>query len=42
MNPEWVNLAKKQLKGKDPEELLWYTQEDIVVKPIYTKEDVKK
>src|SRR5258705_200070 len=43
MDPEWAELAKKELKGKDPaDELLWYTNEDIVIKPLYTKEDTKK
>lgn len=42
LDPEWAALAKKQLKGKDPEqELLWYTSEDITLKPIYTKKDVE-
>lgn len=42
LNPEWVTLAKKQLKGKDPsEKLLWKTPEGITIKPIYTKDDVK-
>jgi len=39
---EWVALAKKQLKGKNPEEeLLWYTNEDITLKPLFTKKDVE-
>lgn len=43
LDPEWVALAKKQLKGKNPEdELMWYTSEDITLKPIYTKKDVEK
>ncbi|XP_046655218.1 methylmalonyl-CoA mutase, mitochondrial-like [Daphnia pulicaria] len=42
LDPEWTALAKKQLKGKNPEEeLLWYTSEDITLKPIYTKKDVE-
>ncbi|OXA56817.1 Methylmalonyl-CoA mutase, mitochondrial [Folsomia candida] len=41
LDPEWSTLAKKQLKGKDPETLLWYTYEDVVVKPLYTKDDTK-
>ena len=40
LDPEWVALAKKQLKGKNPEEeLLWYTSEDITLKPLYTQKD---
>ena len=28
LDPEWVELAKKQLRGKDPEETLtWHTAE---------------
>jgi methylmalonyl-CoA mutase len=42
LDPEWSALAKKQLKGKDPESLLWHTYEDVVVKPLYTQEDVRK
>lgn len=43
MDPEWSELAKKELKGKEPEdELLWYTNEDIVIKPLYTADDTKK
>ncbi|KAK2727791.1 hypothetical protein QYM36_008322 [Artemia franciscana] len=35
-------MAKKQLKGKEPEhELLWYTNENIVIKPIYTHKDIE-
>lgn len=42
LDPEWAALAKKQLKGKDPEEeLLWYTSEDITLKPIYTQKDIE-
>lgn len=43
MDKEWSELAKKELKGKEPEdELLWYTNEDIVIKPLYTADDTKK
>ena len=28
------------MKGKDPDKLLWHTQEGITIKPIYTKEDI--
>ncbi|ODN06153.1 Methylmalonyl-CoA mutase, mitochondrial [Orchesella cincta] len=42
MDPEWSELAKKELKGKAPaDELLWYTNEDVVIKPLYTTEDTK-
>lgn len=37
--PEWVNLAKKQLKGKNPEDLIWRTPEGLNIKPVYTQAD---
>ena len=37
----WGETAKKQMKGKEPDTLLWYTQEGIVIKPIYTSKDVE-
>ncbi|KNC99720.1 methylmalonyl-CoA mutase, mitochondrial [Spizellomyces punctatus DAOM BR117] len=40
MNQEWVDLVKKELKGKDPIDLTWNTSEGIPVKPLYTKADV--
>lgn len=39
IHPEWASLAKKQLKGKNPEDLIWHTPEGINVKPVYTKAD---
>lgn len=39
LHPEWANLAKKQLKGKNPEDLIWRTPEGINIKPVYTKAD---
>lgn len=40
LNPEWAALAKKQLKGIDPEETLtWKTPEGIYIKPLYSKAD---
>ncbi|XP_048842197.1 methylmalonyl-CoA mutase, mitochondrial [Brienomyrus brachyistius] len=39
LHPEWAKLAKKQLKGKDPEELMWHTPEGISIKPVYTGAD---
>ncbi len=38
---DWRELATKQLKGKDPDELTWQTAEDIPVRPLYTAEDVE-
>ncbi|MEW7007314.1 methylmalonyl-CoA mutase [Lentilitoribacter sp. EG35] len=37
---DWLELTKKELKGKDPESLNWQTPENITVKPLYTDEDV--
>ena len=40
MDSEWESLAKKQLKGKDPEETLtWKTLEGLKVKPLFTSSD---
>jgi len=39
LHPEWSALAKKALKGKDPEVLTWHTAEGIDIKPVYTKQD---
>ncbi|RUS20804.1 methylmalonyl-coenzyme A mutase [Endogone sp. FLAS-F59071] len=50
LHPEWVAMASKELKGKDPAEVLtWHTAEasscrsswgGLDVKPVYTKADV--
>ena len=39
LHPEWAALAKKQLKGKNPEDLIWRTPEGLNIKPVYTKAD---
>ncbi|KAI9098651.1 methylmalonyl-CoA mutase [Phlyctochytrium arcticum] len=40
LHPEWSELVKKEIKGKDAEETLtWKTSEGIAVKPVYTKAD---
>jgi len=39
LHPEWSALARKALKGKDPEVLTWQTAEGIKIKPVYTKSD---
>ncbi|XP_078485777.1 methylmalonyl-CoA mutase, mitochondrial-like [Ciona intestinalis] len=40
LNKEWAALAKKQLRGSDPEDkLTWKTPEGISLKPLYSKED---
>jgi methylmalonyl-CoA mutase len=38
---KWAELAKKQMKGRSPEELVWETPEGIKVKPLYTAEDIE-
>lgn len=40
-HPEWLKLVQKELKGTDPDKLIWNTAEGIAVKPLYTEEDVK-
>ena len=37
---DWAELAKKELKGKGPEQLTWTTPEGIDVKPLYTADDL--
>ncbi|SET87232.1 methylmalonyl-CoA mutase [Oceanicella actignis] len=37
----WRELARKELKGRDPDELIWRTPEGIDVKPLYTEEDLE-
>ena len=38
---DWQNLANKELKDKDLRKHYWETPEGIIVKPLYTEEDVK-
>ncbi|MFV0475262.1 MAG: methylmalonyl-CoA mutase family protein, partial [Pikeienuella sp.] len=35
----WRALAGKELKGRDPDELIWKTPEGVDVKPLYTEAD---
>jgi methylmalonyl-CoA mutase len=37
---DWRALASKDLKGADPDTLIWETPEGIPVKPLYTEEDL--
>ncbi|MEO5615989.1 MAG: methylmalonyl-CoA mutase family protein, partial [Cypionkella sp.] len=37
----WKALAAKEMKGGDPETLVWDTLEGIAVKPLYTAADVE-
>ncbi|WP_112321661.1 methylmalonyl-CoA mutase [Oceanibium sediminis] len=39
--PNWTELARKELKGRDPEALVWNTAEGIAVKPLYTQDDLE-
>jgi len=39
--PKWKELASKELRGKPVESLNWKTPEGIVVKPLYTAEDLE-
>ena len=41
LDPKWKESAKKQMKGKDPDGLVWNTAEQIPIKPLYTKEDLE-
>ena len=36
----WRELARKERKGAEPDELVWHTPEGIDVKPLYTRADV--
>jgi methylmalonyl-CoA mutase len=38
---KWKGLVEKQSKGKKPEAFNWKTAEGIVVKPLYTAEDIE-
>jgi methylmalonyl-CoA mutase len=38
---KWIDLASKQMKGKPIESLNWETPEGILVKPLYTAEDLE-
>jgi len=37
----WEKTARAELKGKDPETLVWHTPEGIDVKPLYTRADLE-
>src|SRR5690242_11356461 len=39
---DWRALASSELRGGDPDALLWQTPEGIEVKPLYTAEDLEK
>jgi methylmalonyl-CoA mutase len=37
---DWEKLVRAELKGASPETLAWTTPEGIIVKPLYTKDDL--
>ncbi|MDH3263191.1 MAG: methylmalonyl-CoA mutase family protein, partial [Paracoccaceae bacterium] len=37
----WADLARKDLKGADPDNLTWASPEGIAVKPLYTEADAE-
>jgi len=38
---KWKEQARKELKGKDPEELLWETPDGLRIRPLYTQADLE-
>jgi len=38
---KWKEQARKELKGKDPEELLWQTPDGLRIRPLYTASDLE-
>jgi len=38
---EWADLAKKELKGKDSDTLIWKTPEGIDIQPLYSEQDIE-
>jgi methylmalonyl-CoA mutase len=38
---EWEKHVKSDLKGKDPDNLIWQTPEGISIKPLYTLQDLE-
>ena len=38
-NAQWSEIARAEMKGRDPAELTWDTLEGIPVKPLYTEAD---
>ncbi|HZP40776.1 MAG TPA: methylmalonyl-CoA mutase [Candidatus Binatia bacterium] len=37
----WHELARRERKGADPDDLVWHTPEGLDVKPLYTRADVE-
>jgi methylmalonyl-CoA mutase len=38
---DWRDLARRELQGRDPADLVWRTPEGIAVKPLYTAADLE-
>jgi len=38
---DWLDLASKEIRGRDPNDLTWQTPEGIAVKPLYTRDDLE-
>ena len=38
---EWAHLAKKELKGKESDTLIWRTPEGIDIQPLYSEKDIE-
>ena len=38
---EWTDLAKKELKGKESDTLIWRTPEGIDIQPLYSEKDIE-
>src|SRR6516164_4370813 len=38
----WLELARKERRGADPDDLVWQTPEGIPVKPLYSQADVAR
>ena len=39
---DWADLAKKELKGKDSDTLVWKTPEGIDIQPLYCEKDIEE
>lgn len=39
---DWLDLASKEMRGGDPDSLVWQTPEGIPVQPLYTSDDLGK
>ncbi|MDX1710079.1 MAG: methylmalonyl-CoA mutase [Rhodovibrionaceae bacterium] len=38
---DWRDLAREELKNRDPDDLVWTTPEGVEIKPLYTAEDLE-